>query len=260
MLSRLHTRSVSILLTALAFGITATRAGADSFVNKRPTFRLESTKAFPGSTARLGLYVSNGVADTKAVNFTIRITGGADSVNGRLTGSSTYPGFDENMPEATEYRGLVDLPDGQEINTEGPETRIATIEVPIKQNVANGAPPIQLAVVTKFDAEGIVGLTGMSDSAGLSVHGEDEDPIPGGDRQIQGSTATIGILDTGTTIDLCPLNAYPDEWEFVQFPLSPPLTSTGHFLGEFHPGEGFSVTLKDNNAIGSFQNRDSTLR
>ena len=225
------------------------------FVDKTPTFHLADAAGWPGGTAAVRLYVYNGVSDTRALNFTVRVTQGETLINGSLSGSSELPGYEENSPKQGEYRAIIDPLTN--FSTEGetlPAKPLATIFVPIKSDATAGTQ-IKLKLLTEFDEFGVVGLTGMSDSSGLSVHGSSEvaSPAPGDPRAIVGNTATITVLGS-TTIDFCPLNVLPAEWEFAQvIPFNTPVRLTPSSV----PGQGFSVTLQAANTFGFLQTKDT---
>jgi hypothetical protein len=227
-------------------------AGKGSATGTTPQFTLQNAKGLRGGVARVPLDVSNGVGDTKAINFTIKILEGENLVDGLLKGSSELDGFEENSPSQTEYRAIIDPPSSTFSTLSS--RRIATIEVPIKANPSGNT--IMLEVVTKFDQDGIVGLTGMSDLNGNSVHGPDETPAPNGPRAILGNSATITLPDQ--SVGFCDSSLSPD-WEFSRvLPVTPTVTPTPTPCLEGAPTQqGYGVTLKAKNTFGFLQTKDT---
>jgi hypothetical protein len=222
-----------------------------------PTFRLEDKMVQPGQTAELGLFVSGGVANTAALNVTINVTEGADKLGGNITGVKSAAlaayTFAENRPTATQYRAVIYAPSsGVTPFSSTSEIQVATISVPVAANATDGM--IHLDIQNAFDADGVTGLTGLSDASGVSIHGT-ETPGPSAARGITVDNSMVMVeAVTGTTIDFCPLNVLPAEWEFAQVI---PFTTPVRLSSASVPGQGFSVTLQAKDTFGFLQTKDT---
>jgi len=222
-----------------------------------PTFRLEDKTVQPGQTAELGLFVSGGVANTAALNVTINVTEGADKLGGNITGVKSAAlaayTFAENRPTATQYRAVIYAPSsGVTPFNSTSEIQVATISVPVAANATDGM--IHLDIQNAFDADGVTGLTGLSDASGVSIHGS-ETPGASAARGINVDNSMVMVeAVTGTTIDFCPLNVLPAEWEFAQvIPFQTPVRLSSASV----PGQGFSVTLQAKDTFGFLQTKDT---
>lgn len=240
-------------------GMAAVVGCLSSFAMAQPTFTLESATVRPGETAQLGLFVSGGDASTSALNFTIDITQGQSSLGGNVTGAKDSAGdlagftYADNRPTSSQYRGVLYAPSSA-VNpfSTSSSKRVATISVPVSAAAPDGT--IELQLNNHFDADGVTGLIGLSNSAGVSIHGS-ETPESNALRGISVVNGTVTIQAFGQTIDFRPNSTIPDAWQFAQIIPSPDVSL--RLTGANVQSSGFVVTLLAKDTFGFLQTKDT---
>ncbi len=193
-------------LAAIAF-VGGLAAGAQA---QSPAFRLESVQGSPGETAQVRLFLSGGVNNTAAINFTITVP--AEDVaflSGNITGdkSAALVGFtyEENSPTVAsgrEYRAVLYPNTGSSATFDSTaEVEVARISVPISASADPTAsnPAINLVIKNQFDTDGITGLVGISNAAGVSIVSGAETPSAGGTRSIAKTDGAVTVVIFGGT-------------------------------------------------------------
>jgi len=196
---------------------------------QNPQLQLETITAAPGETAQVRLSLEGAAADTKAVNFTVRISAedaallGEGPIEGILPASLSTQGYvyEDNMPvtgdNSVEYRGVIYPRDSTSPAFDATNsTTLATLSIPVAPDSGDSTDPdgIALTLVNEFASDGITGLVGISNAAGESVVSAPESPSAGAQRNIAKVDGQIVIEQAGTIVDF--KGGLPSGWEAVQ--------------------------------------------
>lgn len=249
------------LATALVLGLAAPLAA------QTPTFSLPtSVRATPGSVATIPLTLTGAVADTAALNFTVRIPAAqaafirlSPGISATTTGSTSALLFQGNQLTTPggeiEFRGVLysSTNPGPTFNSTS-AVQVVNLSIPLTDNVPVGTtinveiPSGSSAFETRSGAK--IGLLGISNSAGVSIVADSDGNStlnPSLDRPL----ATAGSLSVGfegfpTAYDLEAANI--NRWVFKQ---TVPFQGEGgvELAGTYVPGQGLRITQNANAAF-----------
>lgn len=231
--------------------------GAASATASAQTFKLGNAAAAPGGTAVVDLILTGGPTDTAALNFTIRISDAQKGLVGDLDGAAdasltgyTYLDNNVTVTSGREYRGVLYAPT---TSTPAFSTSSDKVVAKISVPVAAGAPAgtvIALELISAFDTDGITGLNGVSNAAGVSI-------VPGGalpkDARpaVDNTGGKITVSSTGpaASVDFTPVNR-EDGWDFALVIPGAPNNDKYEYTS---PAGGETIKLLDTGAFGFFQ-------
>lgn len=255
-------RSFLALLAVSAIGGGAAYA-------QTPTFSLANdVVAAPGTTAVIPLQLTGGVADTAAINVTIRVSAAQANLIGNISAQAgSAPAglvFQENSdltaPDSgKEYRLVVYAPSSPvaTFNSSSNST-VVNLQIPIAATAPIGSV-IDLSIPNGNDGfetrnGALIGLLSVSDASGASVVADsngDTTRNPASDRPLAtAGRITVGAAGFPTTVDFGPTGGNGD-WKWTQFlPFSTPDPGV-QIVGSNAAGSGFRITLADTDGVST---------